>query len=109
MTSGEYTIKFFSNDNKEICNHKAFLEEFAKEFESKTSQTVNYYEFNSIISEMYMVFKAILIDKNRRSYISKKLWKAFFAIYVVPKRRNLFPAEQERIDQRRNRKFIQNQ
>lgn len=101
MTSEEYVINFFSNSENESSGHQAFLEEFSKEFESKISCTNDYYGFQNAIFEMFMLFKAILIDKNRRKYTTKRLWKAFYAIYVVPARRKLYPEEQERIDKRR--------
>lgn len=108
MTAEEYAISYFSNSDNISNNHLAFLEEFANEFKTKVADSDNYVGFNIAIADMYQLFKDILINKYRKGYMSYKLWKAFFAIYVVPVRKELYPEKQDAIDKRKNMRLLRN-
>ena len=105
MTPKEYIIKFkMDAKNQTKFDHREFLTAFAQEFEGLANACTNYTEFNKVISLMDKKFRDIKSIRNKKKNLSDKLWKAFFAIYVVPKRRSMFPEEQAKIEAKRNGK-----
>lgn len=103
MTAKEYIDKFNmdASDLKKF-DHREFLTEFAKEFDGLANATTTYQEFQTVVSNMDAKFKEIRSLRTKRHCISDKLWKAFFAIYVVPKRKSLYPEIQAKIESKRN-------
>lgn len=102
MTVEEYIEKFHIDGNKSSFNHHDFLEAFANEFNSNllNQENLDYFKFNELVFSMMDKFKAIRSIHSKKRHIKDRLWKAFFAIYVVPKRKELFPLEQERLDKK---------
>ena len=103
MTPKEYIIKFkMDAKNQTKFDHREFIRAFAQEFTEKANLVTTYEEFNRVVSEMDRKFRDIKEIRNKKKNLSDKMWKAFFAIYVVPKRKSMFPEEQARIEARRN-------
>lgn len=66
---------------------------------------ISYDYFKSVVKYLELKMKAIAILKQGVPYINyKDIWKAFYAIHVVPKRKNLFPSIQENINKYHNEK-----
>lgn len=108
-TSEEY-IKDFHMDDKEQrkFNHTEFLIAFGQEFNSHIMgfnngqwSEVDYPKFRDFVRSMYNKFLEIKQTRKKHKNLSDNLWKTFYAMYVVPKRRELFPTIQEKIDEKR--------
>ncbi len=103
MTPKEYIIKFkMDAKNQTKFDHREFIRAFAQEFVEKANSVTTYEEFNKVVSEMDQKFRDIKDIRSKKKNLSDKMWKAFFAIYVVPKRKIMFPEEQARIEAKRN-------
>lgn len=103
MTPKEYIIKFkMDAKNQTKFDHREFLRAFALEFVEKAKSVTSYEEFNNVVSEMDRKFRDIKDIRTKKKNLSDKMWKAFFAIYVVPRRKIMFPEEQAKIEARRN-------
>lgn len=105
MTPSEYYRTFFDG---EVFHHHEFLTKFAEDFNSEIESVNEYQELRSTINRYHTYFVSIRGLANGRVFISKKLWKAFYAKFVVPFRKNRFPNEQNRIESRRAEKGKKN-
>ena len=103
MTPKEYIIKFKMDAKDQTkFDHREFLTAFAQEFDGLANTCTTYKEFREVISLMDQKFRDIKDIRVKKKNLSDKMWKAFFAIYVVPKRRQMFPEEQAKIEAKRN-------
>lgn len=106
-TAEEY-IKDFHMDDKDQrkFDHREFLIAFGKEFSlwitvNTYKGIIKYEDFRDIVHNMYNKFLEIRKIREKHKNLSDKLWKAFYAMYVVPKRTELFPSIQQTIDEKR--------
>lgn len=103
MTPKEYIIKFKMDANNQTkFDHREFLSAFAQEFDGLANACITYKEFQEVVSSMDQKFREIKSIRTKKKNLSYKIWKAFFAIYVVPKRKKMFPEEQAKIEAKRN-------
>lgn len=103
MTPKEYIIKFKMDAKDQTkFDHREFLTAFAQEFNGLANACVTYQQFQEVVSSMDQKFRMIKSIRTKKKNLSDKIWKAFFAIYVVPKRRSMFPEEQSKIEAKRN-------
>lgn len=99
MTAQEYIDTYHMEAVKSSeFQHRDFIRGYGQEFESKVYPGMPYPKFRKVVADMDAKFKEILALKQRKGRLSNKWWKAFYAIYVVPKRRELFPEKQARIE-----------
>lgn len=108
-TPKEY-IEDFGMDNRDQrkFDHREFLIAFGQEFngyidnfnEGKWSEE-DYPKFSEYVHLMYNKFLDIRKTRKKHKNLSDNLWKAFYAMYVVTRRGELFPAIQEKIDEKR--------
>lgn len=101
MTPEEYFNMFTSEG---VFDHNSFLTCFADRFSQESNSCDNYLLFRNLVNRYHTIFVELRKLSSGKVYISKKLWKAFYAKYVVPIRKNKYPHEQERIEQRRAEK-----
>lgn len=99
MTAQEY-IKVYKMDHYHPYkfDYEGFLQGFGQEFENQVKPRMSYMEFKSVVSNMNTKFQDILVLRKKRGRLSNKFFKVFYAMYVVPKRRELFPERQAKID-----------
>lgn len=105
MTIKDYKDHFII-DGK--IDSDGFLKAFAIELMERLSNVKEYHQFNSLIFDMMIKYRIIkgedILNKTKdelKKPLKDKLWNAFFAIYVVPARRDRFPKEQERIEKKK--------
>ena len=108
-TSEEY-IKDFNMDDRDQrkFDHREFLIAFGQEFNSYITDfnngqwsVIDYPKFRDFVRAMYNKFLDIKKTRKKHKNLSDNLWKTFYAMYVVPKRGELFPTIQEKIDEKR--------
>lgn len=97
---------FLDLETAKKFNREQFLEDFGKEFQDRLTITKNackkmdveftYKKFLNLISEHHNKFNSI---SNRKlgGVLSEDLFKAFYAINVIPVRQDLFPEEHEKM------------
>lgn len=102
MTPQEY-IKAYKMDHYHPYkfDYDGFLQGLGQEFESRTPKGITYSEFNAVIADMDRKFNEILVLRKKRGRLSQSFFKVFFAMYVVPRRRELFPEKQAQIEERK--------
>jgi len=85
-------------------DHQGYLNNIATRFSSETKDCTDYTKFKATVNKYYTSWVELRsIAKVNKVYLSKKLWKAFYAKYVVPIRKERFPEVQNMIDQRRTK------
>ena len=106
-TAEEY-IKDFHMDDKDQrrFDHREFLIAFGKEFSlwvtvNTDKGIIKYEDFRDVVHNLYNKFLEIRKIREKHKNLSDNLWKAFYAMYVVTRRGELFPAIQEKIDEKR--------
>ena len=99
MTAQEY-IKVYKMDHYHPYkfDYDGFLQGLGQEFESKLKSNMSYKDFKAAISDMNVKFQDILVLRKKRGRLSNKFFKVFYAMYVVPKRKELFPERQAKIE-----------
>lgn len=96
-------VKLYRLDQENYqFKREEFLKEFGEEFleyckttpigRNTETGTVYYYRFQEIVKNFETKFWAISQLKKGQPF-TKKLWKAFFAIYVCPYREKHFPVQ----------------
>ena len=107
-TPEEYINDFHMDDkDQRKFDHTEFLIAFGQEFNNLISHyidqwsTIDYPKFRYFVRSMYNKFLDIKQTRKKHKNLSDNLWKTFYAMYVVPKRRELFPTIQEKIDEKR--------
>ena len=109
-TSEEYINDFHMDDkDQRKFDHTEFLIAFGQEFNSHILSDYHkgqwpledYPRFRDFVRSMYNKFLDIKQTRKKHKNLSDNLWKTFYAMYVVPKRRELFPTIQEKIDEKR--------
>jgi hypothetical protein len=99
MTPQEYIEKFNIPVTTFKFDYSGFLNEFGQEFNQKANEIDNYADFQNLLRETAQKFAETLgLEFNKKGKLKQPLWKAFFAIYVVPLRKEKFPEVQDKID-----------
>ena len=104
MTPEEY-IRVYKLDHytRSKIDYDGFLQGLGQEFESKTPKGITYPEFRNAILELDLKFNKILSIRKRRGRLSQSFFKVFYAMYVVPRRRELFPEKQAQIEEKKKK------
>ena len=107
-TPEEYIKDFHMDDiDQRKFDHREFLIAFGQEFNNLIYHyidqwsTIDYIRFRDFVRAMYNKFLDIKKTRKKHKNLSDNLWKTFYAMYVVPKRGELFPTIQEKIDEKR--------
>lgn len=102
MTPQEY-INVYKLDHytRSKIDYNGFLHGLGQEFASRTPEGITYQEFRDVVADLDFKFNEILRLRKKRGRISQNFFKVFYAMYVVPRRRELFPERQARIEDRR--------
>lgn len=96
-------------DKARKFNREEFLKTFGEEFNERVLVTLQackkmdvqftYQKFLNLVSEQHNKFNAIS-NKKLGGVLSEDLFKAFYAMYVVKHREELFPEEHQRLAQK---------
>lgn len=107
-----YVGKFRLNEENFQFNREAFLYELEQEFIEKldaayltaarTTEGFTYSKFKNCIKEMEDKFWSIS-NKKIGEPLTKQLWSAFFAVYIIKHRKLLFPIIEKEISEKRER------
>lgn len=104
MTAQEYKNNFNIDkiQDPDRRDHREFLRAFGQEFNELTASVTTYKGFQEILGSLDQKFREIRgLAPSKKKKLNDKLWKAFYAIYVVPKRKALFPDYQAKIEANR--------
>ncbi len=116
MNTKQYVSKYKLDDETfaNRFNTNTFLEDLDKDFKEriqaitdsrkKEGLEFSYRIFLKIVSEMQQKFCAIS-NKKVGGPLHESLWSAFYAKSVIPTRANLFPAEHQEIQAKREAKM----
>lgn len=113
MTPKEYVTQFRMGQENYEFSREEFMQEFSKDFldcfqklpklpeDSKYGGVPTYSRFKGIISEFQSKFWKIS-DLKPGKNLTQGLWKAFYAITVIPTREKYYPDLHRKIMARRN-------
>ena len=113
MTPKEYVTQFRMGQENYEFSREEFMQEFSKDFldcfqklpklpeDSKYGGVPTYSRFKGIISEFQTKFWKIS-DLKPGKNLTKGLWRAFYAITVIPTREKYYPDLHRKIMARRN-------
>lgn len=113
MTPKEYVTQFRMGQENYEFSREEFMQEFSKDFldcfqklpkmpeDSKYGGVPTYSRFKGIISEFQTKFWKIS-DLKPGKNLTQGLWKAFYAITVIPTREKYYPDLHRKIMARRN-------
>lgn len=104
-----YVEKYRLNVEGFEFNREEFLKELGSEFKARveyargsTKESQDkfiYKKFRQCVTEMQDKFNAIS-NKKTGLPLTKKLWGAFYAMYIIPVRAELFPEVQLEVEQK---------
>ncbi len=113
MTPKEYVTQFRMGQENYEFSREEFMQEFSKDFldcfqklpkmpeDSKYGGVPTYSRFKGIISEFQTKFWKIS-DLKPGKNLTQGLWRAFYAITVIPTREKYYPDLHRKIMARRN-------
>ena len=113
MTPKEYVTQFRMGQENYEFSREEFMQEFSKDFldcfqklpklpeDSKYGGVPTYSRFKGIISEFQSKFWKIS-DLKPGKNLTQGLWRAFYAITVIPTREKYYPDLHRKIMARRN-------
>ena len=113
MTPKEYVTQFRMGQENYEFSREEFMQEFSKDFldcfqklpklpeDSKYGGVPTYSRFKGIISEFQAKFWKIS-DLKPGKNLTQGLWRAFYAITVIPTREKCYPDLHRKIMARRN-------
>ena len=113
MTPKEYVTQFRMGQENYEFSREEFMQEFSKDFldcfqklpkmpeDSKYGGVPTYSRFKGIVSEFQTKFWKIS-DLKPGKNLTQGLWRAFYAITVIPTREKYYPDLHRKIMARRN-------
>lgn len=113
MTAQEYITQFRMGQENYEFSREEFMQEFSKDFldsfqklpklpeDNKYGGVPTYSRFKGLISEFQTKFWKIS-DLKPGKNLTKGLWRAFYAITVIPTRAKFYPDLHDKIMARKN-------
>lgn len=112
LSAIEYCEMFRMDQPRYNFNREIFINKFGSDFLNSCQHNGNinpntgylrYKAFKSEISDAQKVFNEIskLVEESGKQPLSKGLWNAFYATYVIPVRKAIFKDIQEKIDHKK--------